>query len=120
MNKTSLLKLAKKLNVPRRNCVQTREELEEAIKDTIKGYKEIIFGSDTPACMACLDELRKQQIIDQHVYDQRLMDDTIRKLAWDGLQKNIVIDEEGDTMIDKRTGEVLDPKVDSMYWKDKC
>ena len=80
-------------------------------------YKEIIFGSDTPTCMACLDELRQQQIIDQHVYDQRLMDDTIRKLAWEELQKNTVMD--GDTMIDKRTGEVLGPEVDSTYWKDK-
>ena len=45
------------------------------------------------------------------------MDDTIRKLAWDGLgQKNIVMD--GDTMIDKRTGEVMGPEVDSPYWKD--
>ena len=51
------------------------------------------------------------------VYDQRLVDDTIRSLAWEGLQKNIVVD--GDTMIDKRTGGVLDPEVDSMYWKDK-
>ena len=65
--------------------------------------------------MAYLDELRKQQIIDQHVYDQRLMDDTIRKLAWKGLQKNIVMD--GDTMIDKRTGEMLGPEVDSAYRK---
>ena len=81
MNKTSLLELAKKLNIPRRNCMKTKEKLEEAIKDTIKGYNEIIFGSDIPVCMACLDELRKQQIIDQNVYDQRLMDDTIRKLA---------------------------------------
>ena len=80
MNKTSLLEL-------RQNCMKTKEELQEAIKDTIKVYKEIIFGSDTPFCMACLDELRKQQIIDQHVYDQRLMDDTIRKLVWEGLQK---------------------------------
>ena len=87
MNKTSLLELAKKLNVPRRNCMKTKEELEEAIKDTIKGYKEIIFGSDTPTCMTCLDELQKQQIIGQHVYDQRLMDDTLRKLAWEELQK---------------------------------
>ena len=60
--------------------MKTKEELEEAIKNTIKGYKKIIFGSDTPACMACLDEFRKQQIIDQYVYDQRLMDDTLRKL----------------------------------------
>ena len=116
MNKTSLLELAKKLNIPRRNCMKTKEELEEAIKDTIKGYKEIIFGSDTPVCMACLNEFRKQEAIDQPVYDQKLMDDTIRKHAWDGLQKNIM---DGDTMIAKRTGEVLGPEVDSTYWKHK-
>ena len=57
MNKTSLLELAKKLNIPCRNCMKTKEELEEVIKDTMKGYKEIIFGSDNPTCMACLDEL---------------------------------------------------------------
>ena len=113
MNKTSLLELAKKLNILRRNCMKTKEELEEAIKNTIKGYKEIIFGPDTPICMACLNELRKKQIIDKYVYDQRLMDDTIRKLAWEGLQKNIVKD--GDTMIDKRTGIVLGPEVNSTY-----
>ena len=117
MNKTSLLELAKKLNIPRRNCMKTKEELEKAIKDTITMYKEIIFSSGTPASMVCPDELRKQQVIDQHVYDQNLMEDTMRKLAWDGLQKNIVMD--GDTMIDKRTGMVLGPEADSMYWKDK-
>ena len=67
--------------------------------------------------MACLDELRKQQVIDKKVYDQKLMDNTVRKLAWKGLPKNIVMD--GDTMIDRRTGEVLYPEVDSTYWKDK-
>ena len=45
------------------------------------------------------------------------MDDTMRKLALEGYQRNIVID--GDMIIDKRTGEVLDPRVDSTYWKDK-
>ena len=34
-----------------------------------------------------------------------------------GTSKNIAVD--GDTMIDKRTGEVLNPEVDSTYWKDK-
>ena len=97
--------------------MKTKEVLEEAIKDTITMYKEIIFGSDTPTCMACLDERRKQQAIDQHVNDQKLMEDTMRKLAWEWLQRNIVID--GYTMIDKRTGEVFDPEVDSTYWKDK-
>ena len=81
MNKTSLLELAKKLNITRRDCMKTREEIEEAIKDTITLYKELIFGLDTPACMACLDELRKQQVIDQKVYDQRLMEDTVRRMG---------------------------------------
>ena len=81
-------------------------------------YKEIIFGSDTPFYKACPDELRKQQMIDQHVYDQKLMDDMIRKLAWKGLQKNIVMDGDG-MMTVKRTGELLDAEVDLMYLKEK-
>ena len=67
--------------------------------------------------MACLAELRKQQAIDQHVYHQKLMEDAMRKLEWEELQKYIVMD--GDKMIDKRTSEVLNPEVDSTYWKDK-
>ena len=55
--------------------------------------------------MACLDKLRKQQVIDQHVYDQQLMEDTMRKLAWERPQKNIVID--GDTMIDTLERNIL-------------
>ena len=97
--------------------MKIKEELEEAIKDTITRYKEIIFSLDTPACIACLDQHQKQQIIHQKVYDQKLIEDTMRKLTWEGLQKNIVMD--GDTMIDKRTGEVLDLEVDSTYWKEK-
>ena len=97
--------------------MKTKEELEEAIKDPFIGYKEIIFGPDTLACMACLDELKKQQVIDQKIYDQKLIDDTVRKLAQEGLQKNILMD--GNTMIDGRTGEVLGPEVDFTYWKDK-
>ena len=117
MNKTSLSKLAKNLNIPRRNCMKTIEELEEAIKDTITRYKEIIFISDTPAFIACLDELRKQQIIDQYVFDQKLMEDTMRKIARKGLQKDILVD--GDTMIDKRTGEVLGLETNLAFWKNK-
>ena len=66
--------------------------------------------------MACLEELQKQQVIDQKIYDQKLMEDSMRKLAWEGLQRYIAMD--GDTMIDKKTGELLDPEVDSTYWKD--
>ena len=67
--------------------MKTKEELEEVVKDTITMCKDIIFGSDTSACMACLEELPGQQIIDQKIYDQKLMEDTMRKLAWEGLQK---------------------------------
>ena len=76
--------------------MKTREELEEAIRETITNCKEIIFGSDTTTCTAFLDELRRQQVIDQTVYDQKLMEDTMRKLAWERLQRNIVMD--GDTI----------------------
>ena len=31
----SFLERAEKLNIPRRNCIKTKEELEEAVKDTI-------------------------------------------------------------------------------------
>ena len=53
----------------------------------------------------------------EEVNKMKLMEDTMRKLAWEGFQKNIVMD--GHTMIDKRTGEVLSPDVNSTYWKDK-
>ena len=82
-----------------------------------QGKKTLFLGKVFPACMKCLDELRKQQVIDEKVYDQKFMDDTARKLAWKRLQKNMVMD--GDTMIDRRTGELLGPEVDFTYWKDK-
>ena len=80
--------------------MKTKKELKKSIKDTIRKYKEIIFGADSPACMASLDELRKQQVMYKKVYDQKLMDDTVRKLTCDGLQKNIVMD--GDTILVNR------------------
>ena len=80
-------------------------------------YKDIIFGSDSPTCMACLEELRRQQVIDQKIYDQKLMENTMRKVTWEGLQRNSVID--GDRMIVKMTAEVLKPEVNSTYSKEK-
>ena len=44
---------------------------------------------------------------------QRLMDDMIGKLAWEGLQKNIMMD--GDMIIDKRAGR---HGVGSLSWFD--
>ena len=51
------------------------------------------------------------------MYDEKLMDNTTRKLAWKGLQKNMVMDDS--KMIDKRRGEVLGPETDFTYWKNK-
>ena len=110
MSKTTLLEKEKELNIPLRNCMKTKQELEKVIKDTIIKYKEITFGARSPICIKCLDELRKQQVINEKVYDQKLMDDAVRELAWNKLQKNIVID--GDMMIDRRSGEVLGHEVD--------
>ena len=87
MEKAAMLEKAKELNIPRQNCMKSEEELEKAIKDTVIKYKEIIFGKDSPNCMECLDELRKQHVIDEKVFYLKLMDDTIRKLASDGFQK---------------------------------
>ena len=32
-------------------------------------------------CINCLDEHRKQQVIDEKVYDRKLMYDTVKKMA---------------------------------------
>ena len=67
--------------------------------------------------MTCLDEHRKFQVINKKMHDQKLIDDTLKKLTWDELQKNIMMD--GDTIIDRRIGEVMDPEFDSTVDKTK-
>ena len=44
------------------------------------------------------------------------MEDTVRKLAWDILRKNIVVDD--DVMKEKRTFEVLSSEVGYTRYKD--
>ena len=51
------------------------------------------------------------------MYDQRLIDDVVKKLGWKRLQENTAVD--GDILKDKRIGEVLDPEVDYTYYKEK-
>ena len=97
--------------------MKTKKELEEAIKDAIIMYKELFLVQIPPSVWHVWMNFENEQAIDQDVYDQKLMEDMMRKLAWEGLQKNIIMD--GDTMIDKRTGEVLGPETDSTYCKDK-
>ena len=62
--------------------MKTMEEIEKAIKETITKYKEIMFDPGTLVCMTCLDEHRRQQVIDKKVYDQTLMDDMLRELVF--------------------------------------
>ena len=79
MSKTKLLENAKEWSIPRRKCMKTKQELERSNRDTIIKYKEII-NVDSPTCIKCLDELPKQQLIDEKVYVQKLIGDTVRKL----------------------------------------
>lgn len=59
--------------------------------------KIVIIYADSPICTDSLNKLRKQQLIDEIVYEKKLMTCTVRKLA--------VVD--GEMMIGKNTDEVL-------------
>ena len=80
-------------------------------------YKDIIFQNDSTMYEGCLNEIRKQQVYDDKVHNQKLMENTMRKLAWDSLQKTTVMD--GNIMTDKRTCKVLGPEVDYNCNKEK-
>ena len=67
---SKLLQAAEQLNIPHRNLM-LRENLKKAVKDTIIRYKKTIFDVDSPTCINCVHELRKQQIINKNVYDQK-------------------------------------------------
>ena len=77
MNK--LVKEAKALNIPRRNLMK-KDQLKQAIKDTVDRYKEIIFGSDV-ICKDCLNELKKQRKIDEYTRSKKLLEQTVRDLS---------------------------------------
>ena len=77
MNK--LVEETKALNIPRRNLMK-KDQLKQAIKDTVDRYKEIIFGSDV-ICKDCLNELKKQRIIDEYTQSKKLLEQTARDLS---------------------------------------
>ena len=77
MNK--LVEEAKALNIPSRNLME-KDQLKQAIKDTIDRYKEIIFGSDV-ICKDCLNELKKQRKIDEYTHSKKLLEQTVRDLS---------------------------------------
>ena len=70
---------AKALNIPRRNLTK-KDQLKQAIKDTVDRYKEIIFGSDV-ICKDCLNELKKQRKIDEYTHSKKLLEQTVRDLS---------------------------------------
>ena len=77
MNK--LVEEAKALNIPRRNLMK-KDQLKQAIKDTVDRYKEIIFGSGV-ICKDCLNELKKQRKIDEYTRSKKLLEQTVRDLS---------------------------------------
>ena len=80
-------------------------------------YKSIIFGNDTSICTRYFNDLKNKQIIDKRVQNQRLMENMIRKQAFNNIHKNTVVD--ADMMLDKKTGEVLGAEVDYVCCKCK-
>ena len=77
MNK--LVEEAKALNIPRRNLMK-KDQLKQAIKDTVDRYKEITFGSNV-ICKDCLNELKKQRKTDEYTRSKKLLDQTVRDLS---------------------------------------
>ena len=57
-----------------------KDQLKQAIKDTVDRYKEIIFGSDA-ICIRCLDELKKQRKIDEYTHSKKLLEQTVPDLS---------------------------------------
>ena len=74
-----LVAKAKALNIPRRNLMK-KDQLKQAIKDTVERYKELIFGSDV-LCKDCLNELKKQRKIDEYTHSKKLLEQTVRDLS---------------------------------------
>ena len=61
----------------------SKEDIQEAIKNTNIKYKEIIFGVDRPICIKGFVEVKKQRVIYGKAYDQKLKDDAVRN--WNGV-----------------------------------
>ena len=51
---SKLLQEAKQLNIPLRNFMKAKQELEKSIFETQLKYKDIIFGNHSRGCKGCL------------------------------------------------------------------
>lgn len=79
MNKTlsKILLETNELNVHRQNCLKTKQELKKAIVATHRKYKDITFRTDTLTYIKCLNELTKQQVIDERVHNPDLKENRV-------------------------------------------
>ena len=103
MSKTRLVEFAKKLNIPRRNVME-EDALRRTINETISRYKELLFPFIR--CKTCLEEMYKQEKIDEKTYSQKLLEQTIRDLSCQYcLHNETTID--GETLICTSCGTVL-------------
>ena len=57
-----------------------KDQLKQAIKDTVDKYKDIIFESDV-ICKDCLNKLKKQRKIDEYTHSKKLLEQTVRDLS---------------------------------------
>lgn len=95
MSKKALPKLleeAKDLNIPQGNCIEAKQEFEEVIVKTQFKYKDTFFENDAPIYTEYLNELKRQQIIDKRMHNQA-DGEYSRKVYWDSIYKNKVIDD---------------------------
>ena len=58
-----------------------KDQLKQAIKETVERYRELIFGSDV-ICKDCLNELKKQRKIDEYTHSKKLLEQTVRDLSY--------------------------------------
>ena len=84
-----------------------------AIKDNINKYIDIIFSVNSPICIERVNELRKQEVINEPKYKKTHLEDTVRKLAWD----NVAVDDE--IIIGKGAGEFLGIDFQNTCCKEK-
>ena len=106
--------------------MKTKEELEEAMKYTITMHKEIIFGSDTLSCMACLVNFQSSRLLIKNIWSKanRKYNEETRM---GGTSKKYCDGWCHDDWWEDRWGEVdswrsilkLNPEVDSTYWNDQ-
>ena len=87
MNKTSLLELAKKLNILVETAWEQKKSWKKPSKTPSQGTKRLCLVEIPPLVWCVWMNLESRIFIDQKIYDQKLMEDMMRKLAWGELQK---------------------------------